>query len=131
VLQATRYPGGEEGTAAGQANQGTGSADNTQDKRYRTCRVQPSYRTGKTRYRISRQGSRYRTSRVQLQDRQNKVQDKRYRTSRTQLQDKQNKVQDQQTMCRIKGTGQAGSNSRTGKIRYRISRQCTGQKGSR
>jgi hypothetical protein len=50
------------------------------------------------------------------------VQDKRYRTSRVQLQDRQNKVQDQQTIRRIKGTGQAVSSYRTGKIRYRISR---------
>jgi hypothetical protein len=43
---------------------------------------------------------------------------------RVQLQDRQNKVQDQQAIRRIKGTGQAGSSCRTGKTRYRILRQC-------
>ncbi len=54
------------------------------------------------------------------------MQNKRYRTSGVQLQDKQNKVQDLKTMCRIKGTGQAGSSYRTGRTRYRIFRQCAG-----
>jgi hypothetical protein len=100
-----------------------------------------SYRTGKARYKISRhctgqKGSRYRTSRVKLQDRQNKVQDqqtmpmtgnvKAQDKHRVQLQDRQNKVQDQQTIRRIKRTGQAGSSYRTGKMRYRISRQYAG-----
>jgi hypothetical protein len=55
-----------------------------------------SYRTGKTRYRISRQctgqeGSRFRTSRVQLQDRQIKVQDQQamQRTEKAKVQDEQ------------------------------------------
>ncbi len=54
------------------------------------------------------------------------MQDKRYRTSRVQLQDRQNKVEDQQTIRRIKGTRQAGLSYRTGITRYRIFRQCAG-----
>jgi hypothetical protein len=54
----------EQGPATGQAKQGTGPAENTQDKRYRT-------------------------SRVQLQDRQNKVQDQQamQRTEKVKVQD--------------------------------------------
>jgi hypothetical protein len=96
--------------------------------RYRTNRVQLKDRQNK----VQDQQTMHRSGRFKVQDEQgpasrqakqgtgssDNVQDKRYRTSRVQLQDRQNKVQDLQTMCRIKGTGQAGFSYRTGKIRY-------------
>jgi hypothetical protein len=116
------------GPATGQAKQGTGSLDNVQDKRYRTSI---------TRYRISRQctgqeGSMYKNSRVQLQERQNKVQDQQamHRTGRVKVQDKLGPATGQAKQ----GTGSSDNvqdkRYRTSKTRYRISRQCTGQEGS-
>jgi hypothetical protein len=46
----------KQGPATGQANQGTGSADNAQDRKGQgTGQAGSGYRTGKTRHRISRQ----------------------------------------------------------------------------
>ncbi len=86
--------------------------------------------------------SRYRTIRVQLFDRQNKVQDQQtmHRIGRVKVQDEQcpatrqakqgtgsaGNAQDRKGQ----GTGRAGSSFLIGKTRYRISRQCTGQEGS-